>query len=355
MREWGHQHIYDFNDLKMVGNLAGFLIIRQKQMNESDFPELRNLEHRLGSLVVEFIKENLAYREELPLVSICIPAYNPRFFREALLSALNQEYLNLEVIVSDDSLGEDIQNIVVSLHDERIHYYKNVQNIGSWRNYLQCLAYAQGKYVKYLNDDDYLHPACVKTMVSYFEAYGITISLVTSKRSRVDEKGGVLPDTVDTQPLAQSDVYISGRELGNLVLTTLINVIGEPTTVMFRKDDAWDFQEHFETFYDGQPGIGDVVQWLALLRKGDAIYIAQPLSFFRQHSEQAQRNPQKIFYLVRSWYYLITRSRTLGYLQEPLLYREALIHLVQTLERWLQVFPFVEQQRELLRHLITKA
>ncbi|MGC8778030.1 MAG: tetratricopeptide repeat protein, partial [Candidatus Caldatribacteriaceae bacterium] len=120
-------------------------------------------------------------------------------------------------------------------------------------------------------------------------------------------------------------------------------------------DDAWDFQEHFETFYDGQPGIGDVVQWLALLRKGDAIYIAQPLSFFRQHSEQAQRNPQKIFYLVRSWYYLITRSRTLGYLQEPLLYREALIHLVQTLERWLQVFPFVEQQRELLRHLITKA
>lgn len=172
MREWGHQYVYNFEDLRMVGNLAGFLIVHQKVVGESDFPELRNLEHCLGSLVVEFIKESPEYQAEFPLVSICIPAYNPRFLKEALQSALNQEYLNFEIIVSDDSNGEAVQKIVTSLSDGRIRYFKNAENIGAWENYLQCLSYARGKYIKYLNDDDLLHPQCLKTMVSYMEAYG---------------------------------------------------------------------------------------------------------------------------------------------------------------------------------------
>jgi len=316
MREWDHKYVYYFEDLRRVGNLAGFLLARRRTVGESDFPELRNLEYRPGSLVAEFIKESPEYQKELPLVSICIPAYNPRFLKEALQSALNQEYLNFEIIVSDDSHGEAIQKIVVSLSDERIRYFKNAQNIGAWENYLRCIFYARGKYIKYLNDDDLLHPQCLKKMVSYLEAYGEQVSLVTSKRNRIDEKGQTLSDTIDTKPPVGVDSYIQGLELGNIVLASLLNIIGEPTTVMFRKKDSQDFEEQKKRFYDDQPGIGDVVMWLTLLSKGNAIYIAQPLSFFRQHPEQAQRNPQEIFYLVQSWYYLITRSRALGYLQE---------------------------------------
>lgn len=293
MREWGHQYVYNFEDLRMVGNLAGFLIVHQKVVGESDFPELRNLEHCLGSLVVKFIKESPEYQAELPLVSICIPAYNPRFLKEALQSALNQEYLNFEIIVSDDSNGEVVQKIVTSLSDGRIRYFKNAENIGAWENYLQCLSYARGKYIKYLNDDDLLHPQCLKTMVSYMEACGEKVSLVTSKRNRIDEKGKTLNDTIDTKLLVGADSYVQGLELGNIVLANLVNTIGEPTTVMFRKKDSQDFEEHKKRFYDGQPGIGDVVMWLTLLSKGDVIYIAQPLSSFRQHPEQAQRNPPK--------------------------------------------------------------
>jgi len=182
-------------------------------------------------------------------------------------------------------------------------------------------------------------------MVSYLEAYGEQVSLVTSKRNRIDEKGQTLNDTIDTKPLVGVDSYAQGLELGNIVLASLANVIGEPTTVMFRKKDGQDFEEQKKRFYDDQPGIGDVVMWLTLLSKGNAIYIVQPLSFFRQHPEQAQRNPQKIFYLVQSWYYLITRSRALGYLQEKALYQMALANLVTMFQNWLQVFPFEESQK----------
>lgn len=152
-------------------------------------------------------------------------------------------------------------------------------------------------------------------------------------------------DTIDTKPLVGADSYVQGLELGNIVLANLVNTIGEPTTVMFRKKDSQDFEEHKKRFYDGQPGIGDVVMWLTLLSKGDAIYIAQPLSSFRQHPEQAQRNPQKIFYLVQSWYYLITRSRSLGYLQEKAFYQMALANLITVFQNWLQAFPFEEGQK----------
>ncbi|MCX7730764.1 MAG: glycosyltransferase, partial [Candidatus Caldatribacterium sp.] len=254
MREQGYQHVYDFEDLRMVGNLAGFLILRRKSAGESDFPELRNLERCPESLVVEFMKESPEYQQEIPLVSICIPAYNPRFFKEALLSALNQKYSHFEIVVSDDSGGEEIQKIVASFSDERIRYFKNPKNIGAWNNYIQCLLYASGKYIKYLNDDDILLPQCVKTMVSYMEAYGTKVSLVTSKRDRIDERGNILPDTPDTRLLVPKDAYIRGFDLGDIVLAGLTNVIGEPTTVMFRKEDPQGFVENFKRFYDDQPG-----------------------------------------------------------------------------------------------------
>ena len=48
---------------------------------------------------------------ELPLVSIAIPAFNPEFFSRALHSAITQRYANVEVVVCDDSQGDEIKAI----------------------------------------------------------------------------------------------------------------------------------------------------------------------------------------------------------------------------------------------------
>jgi len=351
-REWGHQYIYNEEDLRMVGNLSGFLLWRRQEVGQSSFSELRNLEHRAESLVMEYIKEATEYKDELPLVSICIPAYNPQFFKEALESAFNQTYLNFEIIVCDDSAGTEIQNIIRYFPEKCIRYYKNSENIGAWENFLKCLSVAEGKYIKCLNDDDLLHPDALKTMVSYFEAYGKRVSLITSKRDMIDEFGNRLPDIPVTRSLAPTDLYIKGCDLGNFVLEKQVNIIGEPTTVMFRKKDSIDFAENFARFYEGGEGIGDVLSWITLLGKGDAIYISQPLSFFRQHSKQQQRDPQNIFWLVRAWYSLVVKSRELGYLADPASWGTALKNVIAFFQAWLKSFPFEEHQRSEFQEIL---
>ncbi|MGQ9472613.1 MAG: glycosyltransferase [Candidatus Caldatribacteriaceae bacterium] len=346
LREWGHQYLYDFEDLEMVGNLAGFLICEKKGVGESNVPYLQNLEHRSGSLVVEFTKESKGHCYELPLVSICIPAYNSRFFREALLSALSQTYLNCEIVICDDSPGEEIERITKSFKDDRIRYYKNPRTMGAWKNYLQLISRAQGKYVKYLNDDDILHPECVKSMVSYMEAYKDRVSLITSKRNMIDEKGNLLPDIYSTRLLSDRDFYVLGIDFGNLALSQAVNVIGEPTTVMFRREDATEFERLFHYFYEGNRGVGDVFMWLCLLSKGDAIYLSQPFSFFRQHPEQSQRDPSIAFVLVKSWYYLVTKSRLLGFLKRDGVYREALRNLIRVFRYYLDHFAFTSEESQ---------
>ena len=48
-----------------------------------------------------------------PLVSICIPTYNGfEFIAEAMESAINQTYSNLEIIVSDDASKDDTLKVI---------------------------------------------------------------------------------------------------------------------------------------------------------------------------------------------------------------------------------------------------
>ncbi|MDR3658955.1 MAG: glycosyltransferase family 2 protein, partial [Mycobacterium sp.] len=53
-----------------------------------------------------------------PLVSLVIPAVNPRFFAKALHSALGQSYGNLEIIVCDDSQDDEIGRLVEVMSEE---------------------------------------------------------------------------------------------------------------------------------------------------------------------------------------------------------------------------------------------
>ncbi|MCF0195763.1 MAG: glycosyltransferase family 2 protein [Bacteroidaceae bacterium] len=104
-----------------------------------------------------------------PLVSIAVPTYKPTFLREAVESLLSQTYSNLEIIVVNDRSPHDIDTIMSSFRDERIHYYVNEKNLGAENpahNWNKCLSLAMGDFFCLLCDDDIYASDYVETMLS---------------------------------------------------------------------------------------------------------------------------------------------------------------------------------------------
>jgi glycosyltransferase involved in cell wall biosynthesis len=90
-------------------------------------------------------------------VTIMIPTYNQAaYIREAIDSALQQTYPNLEVIVGDDASTDSTPEIVTRINDARLKYVRNSRNLGRTANYKNLLYnHATGDYVVNLDGDDY--------------------------------------------------------------------------------------------------------------------------------------------------------------------------------------------------------
>lgn len=94
-----------------------------------------------------------------PLVSIIITSYNrAQWISKTIQSALNQNYKNLEIIISDNASTDDTDNIINEFcNDTRIKYFKNPVNIGMLANFkLATEKLATGELVTYVSSDDYL-------------------------------------------------------------------------------------------------------------------------------------------------------------------------------------------------------
>lgn len=227
-----------------------------------------------------------------PLVSVLIPAYNPRFFAACLDSALAQTYSNLEIVVCDDSAGTEIETLVRSRVDSRVlNYERNSTRLRPRANFIRCLERSNGEFIKFLCDDDLLAPTCVASLLEAFRL-APDIALATSRRQRIDENGRPLADQPATLPVVSQSSVIAGYTLANAMIMVGLNTIGEPSTVLFRKADLVHHAPDYFGF-DGAAGHGiiDMVTWAALLLKGDAVYLADRYSSFRIHRGQRQHDP----------------------------------------------------------------
>lgn len=106
-----------------------------------------------------------------PLVSVIIPTYNrPEYLKEAIASAVNQTYQNIEIIISDNCSTTNTQAIVTSFADSRIRFWQQPQNLGMLANQMHAFKMAQGKYVASLHDDDIWNPDFLAKLVPILEA-----------------------------------------------------------------------------------------------------------------------------------------------------------------------------------------
>jgi glycosyltransferase involved in cell wall biosynthesis len=122
----------------------------------------------------------------LPLLSVCIPAYNrPVWLQRALQSVtnLNPQYCSeVEIVISDDSTdptcGEVVRHLLASWQGVG-KYTANNPSLGMAQNWNQAIAQARGKYVVVLHDDDFFLPRGIETLVntlkSLREEYGVLL------------------------------------------------------------------------------------------------------------------------------------------------------------------------------------
>ncbi|MDD9267332.1 glycosyltransferase family 2 protein [Paenibacillus sp. GCM10023248] len=229
-----------------------------------------------------------------PLVSILIPTYNrPDYFEQALKSALAQTYPNIEVVVSDNSETNATELVVQKYQampgGSRIRYVRNAQNIGPIANQQQALNMAYGEFVNYLMDDDLFHPQKIEKMMAYMLQYP-DVTLVTSQRRVVNSKGNQLyvPPIGTFKLLYPKDTVVDGRILTKRLLEDKTNYLGEPTTVLFRRKDL---VEPFGMLLGRQVYFAvDLASWLNLLDRGRGVYMVQPLSYLRYHSQQLSQH-----------------------------------------------------------------
>jgi glycosyltransferase involved in cell wall biosynthesis len=90
-------------------------------------------------------------------VSICIPAYNQTvYLRRTLISVLEQDYDDYEIIITDDTADDSVEKIVdeFDFHG-RLKYYKNQTALGTPENWNESIRKATGEYIKIVHHDDY--------------------------------------------------------------------------------------------------------------------------------------------------------------------------------------------------------
>ena len=224
-----------------------------------------------------------------PLVSIVMPAYKGLYLYEALESIQRQTYRPLELVICDDARTDEVETIVEAFRAEAdfpIHYQRNATRLWETRSAARGIALASGSYIKFLHDDDVLHPDCIASLLAVMEA-DPSIVLASSRRRRIDENSNPLPDILATVFPFREDVLIDGPQLVSLLAEYPLNFIGEPSTVMCRRADVLEYGDKLSMLNGVRiTWIADLALYVKLLRHGKLAMLAQPLTDFRVSREQ---------------------------------------------------------------------
>jgi abequosyltransferase len=98
----------------------------------------------------------------MPLISVCIPAYNRAKVLPALLdSVLNQEFDDFDIVIAEDSSPERPAIAAKSIEYQqrfgnKVKYYENPRTLGYDGNLRRLIELATGDYVLFMGNDDLL-------------------------------------------------------------------------------------------------------------------------------------------------------------------------------------------------------
>ncbi|MDQ7055173.1 MAG: glycosyltransferase family A protein [Persephonella sp.] len=127
-------------------------------------------------------------------ISVVIPVYNgERYIKDAVDSALNQSYENIEVIIINDASTDRTEDIIFqhfgNLLGSKIIYHRNKTNRERAYSRNKGVELSSGKYIFFLDYDDKWKTDYLKESVEYLKDYDIVYSF---PKTFINSKGEVI-------------------------------------------------------------------------------------------------------------------------------------------------------------------
>lgn len=175
--------------------LYSFLFyLKEVNINKIEKDQYQNLHDEINNILLQItqfppnilkheLKINLLYLlDEIDnsstdfdvLVSVIIPTYNVEdYLPKCLNSLLNQSFSNIEIIIIDDC-STDATPEIISFYEKKDHRIKSVMSTkklgcGGCRNL--GLEYAKGKYIQYVDSDDWLDNEAIEKLYLIAEKF----------------------------------------------------------------------------------------------------------------------------------------------------------------------------------------
>ena len=170
-------------------------------MKGSSFEESYGFTLVSGAGTTEGEFEGLILNEYETYISIIIPVYNvEKYLRECLDSLLNQTFQDFEIICVDDGSTDKSLEILQEYKrkdDRFVILQQRHSGAGSARN--NGIRLAEGKYIQFLDADDYFEPTLLEEMYNHAEKFDADLTVCSSRK--VDDEGNITESGNPNSPI----------------------------------------------------------------------------------------------------------------------------------------------------------
>ena len=106
-----------------------------------------------------------------PIISIIVPVYNAQnYIEKCLNSILEQDMEDFEIIVVNDASDDDTINILKNYaKNKQIVLINNEENLGAGESRNKGILFARGKYIGFVDNDDWVEKNYFSSMVKKME------------------------------------------------------------------------------------------------------------------------------------------------------------------------------------------
>jgi glycosyltransferase involved in cell wall biosynthesis len=212
-----------------------------------------------------------------PTVSVCVPMYNnSATIVRCLRSILDQDGVEFEIVVVDDDSSDDCVALAETLLRPKDRLIRNESRLGLNQNHNKCMELARGTCIQFVHADDWLLPGALRKLASCFDDPAVGLAFAPRR---------VVQDDIPWWFRAAAKPHVFFLKLreynqGPALVTQMMlmgaggNWIGEPTSVMFRRDLALSVGRFRDDIYQ----LVDVDFWLRLMLRSAVCFVPEELS-----------------------------------------------------------------------------